>query len=215
MSTTIPLGQNRGFPIKRRNREPVKALSGSAAVQVLAAMDGAALQQKELGLGDPSVAVDRTKKRMRTHILRSQANELAELFTPIASPDPQVLPRAEKFDDFLPTLPDAVICRLKPGTTHTRCTVGRGIPNLMSKRYEAPIPVVPSTVLELASRAKEICPDLEFHVVLKPSWTEVPQSDPILLGKVPELDEYFEIGAWDGDSAFLSDMLQSADPNLG
>lgn len=209
MSTAFSSQNRDGICIERRERRDLEAISMDAANELIDAVEEAARRQKSLGCGDPSFSIDRTKKRMEGHILNCQANELASIFTPIEPPDSKRLPRTERFEDIVPVLPETVICRLKPGTTHARCTVGRGIPNLTSRRYEAPIPVVPSPILELATRAKMICPELEFHLVFKPSWTDVPQLDPILLGKVPGLNEYFEIGSWDGDSVFLDGVLQT------
>jgi hypothetical protein len=217
MTANSNMDMHAGISIEKRDRECADKIKVSVSdiINCLSAIENAAEQQKALGLGNPAPALDGIRKRIRTQTLKAQADELAAVFSPVECPDPRLVPRVEKFTDQLPRLPEYVICQIRPGMTHVRCTVplitlfGTSIMGWIAKRYEAPLPVVPSTVLELSSRARMICPDIEFHLVLKPSWTEALQLDPILLGKVPEVDEYFEIGAWDGDATFMSELVHS------
>jgi hypothetical protein len=177
------------------------------AYSLLLSVEANVRKQKNLGLGDPSNSSVSVKSSFREIIARAQANELANIFTPVKSPD-EFFPRAEKFRDYFRNLPEVVVCHLRPGTTHVRCSVGR-FSWWNPKNFEASIPLMPQALLELVSRAKDICPEAEFHIVMKPSWQPAPQLDPVLLLRVPLTNEYFQIGAWDGDSELIQSIMET------
>lgn len=191
----------------KRKREDYDTVSFKDAEIILSGVENTGRRQKYLGLGDPAGSIERTKRALRSTIYMAHANELSKLFQPVEPPDPKYFPRAEKFSDRFPKPPEIVICQLGPGVTHARCSAGHSTSIWGARNYEAPIPVIPNTVIELASRAKKICPDIEFHLLFRPAWEEAPQEDPVLLGRVPEINEYFEIGWWDGDAALIKEFL--------
>lgn len=191
--------------VENRKRDKHDVCTVEEANSLITTVEANARTQRLLGLGDPTLASASVKLSFREIVAKAQANELAEIFTPVKSPD-GIFPRAETYNDRFKSLPEIVVCQLRSGTTHARCSVGR-VAWWSGKNYEAPIPLMPIALLELVSRAKGICPDAEFHIVMRPCWQNVPQLDPVLLVRVPLANEYFEVGCWDGDQELLKSLI--------
>lgn len=168
-------------------------------------------RQRILGLGDPNESLSRHITDLEQIKLLVQAEQLAEKFRAVKPPMESFIPRVlntqlenarSRSLSRFPVIPQVIITKLRPGLDRIFIDVGKD-------EYSAPIPLMPATVLELASRAKEAAPDCEFHLIFMPSWKKEPQKDPVLLARIPGTDEWFLIGEWGGDLDVIKEFWVS------
>lgn len=182
---------------------------------IMEGMIKAAALQVKLGLGNPALSVQRNKKEMDKMARMNQAEKLAQHFKAVKEPNEKFFPRFKKGNfgnastgTAKGRLPELICAELGVGIDRCRVEMQGTLKPGQSKNYEASIPVIPPTVLELASRAKTCAPDAEFHLLFMPSWEPAPQRDPVLLAHITGTDEWFEIGCWDGDVDLIKEFLE-------
>lgn len=182
---------------------------------ILSEMEKAASLQAQLGLGVPTRAVASKKEELARYARLAQAERLAEKFKAIHEPNNKFFPHFKRSGNAAVgthkgRLPQLIMAELGAGVDRARVTVqGERVAGLTQSTYEAPIPVIPPTVLEKAAFAKQCAPEAVFHLLFMPSWEPAPQRDPVLVANVPDTDEWFEIGAWDGDQDLIKEFLEN------
>lgn len=203
--------------LPRRERTSNHVQEAQDASTILEKVDQAAALQAQLGFGNPTEAVQRKKKEFSAKTKLLQAEKLAQKFVAVKEPQVQFFPRFDVPENSWNRVPNAasatikgslprmVMSKLGPNISKVYVTV---VTSSGNKNYEAPIPVMPLSALELAKRAKELAPDAAFHLLFMPSWEEAPQRDPVLVAHIPGTDEWFEIAAWDGDKDLIKEFLE-------
>lgn len=187
------------------------------AHKIMSKVNEAASLQNALGFGNPKHSVEEKKAEYAQKTRLIQAEKLAERFTPVKEPLKQFFPRfaKEAGGSWIGSMasgtvksnrpPELVMVHLTPGIekVYCRCQSLNQV-----KNFEANIPIFPLTALELASRAKQLAPDAEFHLLFMPSWEPAPQRDPVLVAHIPGTDEWFKIAEWDGDKDLINEFLE-------
>lgn len=204
--------------LENRERNAVKAKEVHDAQKIMTKLSAAAQLQAQMGLGNPKAAVETKKNEFSKMQLLSQAENLAEKFKSIKEPSEKFFPRFAMESGMRRIgnmasgscrgrLPELVMVKLEAGIEKVYCrleSAGSGV----KSNYEAPIPVMPLTALELAKRAKECAPDAQFHLLFMPSWEAAPQRDPVLVAHIPGTNEWFQVAEWDGDRELIAEFLE-------
>lgn len=204
--------------LDKRERSATRVQEVRDAQKATAKATQAAKLQAELGLGNPKHALEAHKADWAKTSILAQADKLGEKFQPVKEPSEKFFPR------FVQEGGGRFISNMASGTVRGRVPLlamvklGAGIEKLYCRidapavgqknAYEANIPVMPLTVLELAKRAKECAPNAEFHLLFMPSWEPAPQRDPVLVAHIPGTDEWFQIAEWDGDKELIKEFLE-------
>lgn len=157
--------------------------------------------QKELGLGDPSEFV-------KGFNLKSKEKDyLLENFRKVEDPIKKYPLLNEKT---FQKLPQYGTVQLIKDRTKISCKVvktdrWRNIQTTES--YEAAIPLIPATLLELCRRVKNNVGNAKFYMVFEPSWKLVGsktiplRKDPVILARLD--NDWFELGRYDKDANFI------------
>lgn len=178
--------------LEKRQREPRK----NTSVVDMNVLYAVAACQKELGFGYPAEQLNYYKSQEISKELQ-QAAKLAEVgFTPIKQPK---FPRPAR-DGWYAQMYKIIMHPLDGITTIKYMSLSAGT-------HRSAMPIIPMSVQELARRAKAICPDMIFHMILMPEWRPDPSGDPVIVGMVPKINEWFQIGYWDGDAELINEIL--------
>lgn len=185
---------------KRQSMKEIKA--------VLEGLEEATSRQKLMGLGDPTPYLEYHKSQYASLKFMAQSEALAQKFKQIAEPSVKYFPRFNRLGAMVTKLsgelPRLAMVHLSNGLRRISC-------RHESQNYEANIPIMPLGVTELAARAKECAPDGEFHLLFMPQWELAPMRDPVLVMRIPELDEWFQIADWDSDAAMIQEFMEELD----
>lgn len=223
MASIAPLSVQLTDRISLPDRKRVASRSKEVtdAQKIITKLAEAAALQQSLGLGNPRAAVETRKGDLAKMNLLAQAEKLAEKFRAVQEPSEKFFPRfayetgGRRVGNMASgstrgRLPELIMVKLEAGMEKVYCRVENPSAGMKSN-YEANIPCMPLTALELAGRAKKLAPDAQFHLLFLPSWEPAPQRDPVLVAHLPGTDEYFEIASWDGDVALIQEFLEYAD----
>lgn len=200
-----------------RTREPKTPAAGVDAAKVLSQLQVIASRQHALGFGNPGLELKAKNSEYEKQRKTEQAEALAGVFKPILAPNEKFFPRFAVENglmrcnkDGIPLASGTVAGRLpllvmmdltsNPGGLHIRLNTPTG-----TKYFDATIPIMPSTCLELGERARKLAPDAKFHLLFMPKWEEAPRRDPVLIAEVAE--EFFHIAQWLGDSDLVNEFL--------
>lgn len=186
-------------------------------ISIKEGMAKAARTQKSLGLGNPSRALASIEKQVEIHAKFEKAKPLAiELakrgFVSVESPSEKLFPRVEPGATItLGKLPKFVMARLTKDVADVKCRTQASMGwNAQNGLWTAQLPLMPTSVQEMAKRAKEIAPGGKFHLLFEPSWQRVPepvrQRDPVLLYE--KAARFFVVGYWDKDADLINEELK-------
>lgn len=201
-----------------RERQSTNVKEVREAEKICSKLQEAASLQASLGLGNPKASVENKRTEYSRMGVLAEAERLAEKFQPVKEPNAKFFPRfaVESGARYIPNmasgsakgrLPELVLVKLQTGVEKVYCRLEAATGSTKSY-YEAPIPVMPLTALELAKRAKECAPSAEFHLAFLPQWEAAPLRDPVLFAYLKGTDEWFTIAQWDGDVALINEFLE-------
>lgn len=161
-----------------------------------------AKKQIDMGLGDPTPAVDRAMKSIKSQRVFEQAKQVALKlkkmdFQFVQTPSDEFV-RINRLTQ-VSKLPEFVMIELKPKISSILCRKD-GI------EYKANIPLIPKAAQELVRRAKEVAPKGKLHILFMPSWEKQPQRDPVLLMEVAK--RYVLIASWGSDADVINNKLE-------
>ena len=172
--------------------------------------------QKALGLGNPEQSARLLSSALSTKMGAQEANALAKVGGVQYIEDPttsidifelssgsSTFTNSKTYTDGPPLL---ALVKLTSETREVLCSVGD------REQKKAAIPVIPAAIQELARRAKEASPSVEFFTAFMPSWEPAPMKDPALLARIRDTqnnaDHWFLIGqAWGGDKELIEEHL--------
>lgn len=199
---------------EERVREKKATKEVREAAKIVEEMTKTASLQASLGLGNPTAAVAAKKESISKLAQAGQADAMAEKFKAVHAPNEKFFPRFKNpgwgndaEGSVKGRLPELVCAELGPTITHVRVRLDGTLKPGMQRDYQAPIPVIPPSILEKAAFAKQMAPDAKFHMLFMPSWEPAPQRDPVLLAYLPGVDEWFEIDHWGGDVDLIKEFL--------
>lgn len=175
-------------------------------------------KQKKLGLGNPESST--MEKMFKTMAAHCDIQELLEMdnVTYIEAPDPKTFIRFRKGAGNVSVAqkPKFAVADLYEGLTRINCSVSG------SGNFQANIPIIPATHLEIAERVQEKVPHIQFHIAYMPQWEPAPNPDPALLAslvsteiqvkdgvptQVP-VEHWFMLGtAWGGDRELIEEHI--------
>lgn len=187
----------------KRRKIPFNVLRN---IEMLKQLDNAAKLQIKLGLGLPDQRSNEQVLEIKKEINKYSVSRLLKAgFQTVQEPPVDLLPRfAPGNSKVFTSKPLLALAKLSNITDKITCQVRnkRGA----VQNFEALIPRMPNTVLELAKRVKDNAPNAQFHLAFMPSWDKAPQKDPMLLARVGK--HWFQVGlAWGGDRELLQEAV--------
>lgn len=175
-------------------------------------------KQKKLGLGNPEHAT--MEKMFKTMAAHCDIQELLDMdnVTYIEAPDPKTFIRFRKGagNVSVSQKPKFAVAELYEGLARISCSVSG------SGNFNANIPIIPATHLEIAERVQEKVPHIQFHVAYMPQWEPAPNIDPALLASLQSteielvngvptqvpVEHWFMLGtAWGGDKELIEEHI--------
>jgi hypothetical protein len=207
-------GLERLVPTPAKFEQSKRRFTAEQYAEMKTNMENTLKTQKELGLGDPTESGRVLSQALAGAMGAQEANALFERgYDYIQEPDEETFPVFDRTGtngmmtarkNFTAD-PKFALAKLGQGISRIRCTVG-------SATKEAPIPVIPAIHQELAKKAKEVAPNIQFHIAYAPQWELAPNRDPALLGMIDDkannVKHWFMIGpAWGGDKELIEEHL--------
>lgn len=170
-------------------------------------LDAASIKQERLGLGVPRVDLNPKLDKVRKETYQYNKSRLLKAgYKMVINPPEEFFPRfndkGQTTKTFLKNPPTLAMVHLSKGLQNITCSVnGKG----GREEFNAPIPRFPAKAVDEVEKVKALAPDSEFHLLYMPSWSAVPQRDPVLLAKTG--GKFFYVYGWLGDKAIIDTIL--------
>jgi hypothetical protein len=173
------------------------------AAKMIELIKEAAAKQKSLGLGHPTEAVA---------ILLEQysVTALCEHFKEVKKPSEMHFPKfmsSYYYNDYaeckdLEAFPKMAQIELIASSQVAKLSL-----TVDGTHKDAAIPLIPTSVQEIVTRAKSLVGSMKIHLLFMPQWNRSPNPDPVIVGEAA--GRFFEIASWDGDQFLIKEFLES------
>ena len=198
---------NSVIEFSERPREASDFIDYAQVQEALEDIECSKKEQNDLGLG---LAEFKEKERLLRLLDQSKRNQIAEFCKPINEPSKKLFKRFEKPSfsgrrvEYGKVLPKVVMVLLEKGIYGIDYEIEEDSEDYY--HYEASIPLIPKTHLELAKRVRKIDKEALFYLIYVPEWVKVEVKDPALV--VKSGSEWFQVGiSWGGDAELIEKYL--------
>ncbi len=173
------------------------------AAKMIELIKQAAAKQKTLGLGNPTEAVA---------ILLEQysVTTLCEHFKEIKKPSEIHFPKfmaSYYYNDYAECRDLESFPKMAQIELITSSQVSKLSLTVEGVHKDAAIPLIPTSIQEIVTRAKSLVGSMKIHLLFMPQWNRSPNPDPVIIGEAA--NRFFEIAAWDGDQFLIKEFLES------